>query len=49
LVHPKETKGYVPRLLAVAELIKNPHKYGQTITFIATACILPFIKPYNIK
>jgi membrane-bound lytic murein transglycosylase D len=25
---PKETKGYVPRLLAVAELIKNPHKYG---------------------
>jgi hypothetical protein len=26
---PKETKGYVPRLLAVAELIKNPHKYTQ--------------------
>ncbi len=29
---PAETKGYVPRLLAVAELIKNPHKYNQTIT-----------------
>ncbi|OIR25571.1 lytic transglycosylase [Bathymodiolus thermophilus thioautotrophic gill symbiont] len=32
---PKETEGYVPRLLAVAELIKNPGKYGQTITFVA--------------
>lgn len=29
---PAETRGYVPRLLAVAELIKNPDKYGQTIT-----------------
>ena len=29
---PNETKGYVPRLLAVTELIKNPEKYGQIIT-----------------
>ncbi len=29
---PTETKGYVPRLLAVSELIKNPKKYGQTLT-----------------
>ncbi|MBE8190544.1 MAG: LysM peptidoglycan-binding domain-containing protein, partial [Candidatus Thioglobus sp.] len=29
---PAETKGYVPRLLAVAELIKNPQRYNQTIT-----------------
>lgn len=25
---PKETKYYVPRLLAVAEIVKNPEKYG---------------------
>lgn len=29
---PNETKGYVPRLLAVTELIKHPEKYAQTIT-----------------
>jgi len=29
---PAETRGYVPRLLAVAELIKHPERYGQTIT-----------------
>ena len=29
---PSETRGYVPRLLAVTELIKNPQKYGQVIT-----------------
>ncbi|HBQ23619.1 MAG TPA: lytic transglycosylase [Gammaproteobacteria bacterium] len=29
---PAETRGYVPRLLAVAELIKYPERYGQTIT-----------------
>ncbi len=29
---PAETRGYVPRLLAVAELIKHPQRYGQTIT-----------------
>ncbi len=31
---PVETMGYVPRLLAVAELIKYPHLYYQTITKI---------------
>lgn len=25
---PRDTKFYVPRLLALAEIIKNPHKYG---------------------
>lgn len=32
---PKETKGYVPRLLAIAELIKYPNKYNQTLTVVA--------------
>ncbi|WP_190600168.1 LysM peptidoglycan-binding domain-containing protein [Candidatus Vesicomyidisocius sp. SY067_SCS001] len=31
---PEETRGYVPRLLAVAELIKNPKKYGQILTVV---------------
>ncbi len=31
---PAETRGYVPRLLAVAKLIKNPKAYGQSITFV---------------
>ncbi len=29
---PDETRGYLPRLLAVATLIKHPEKYGQVIT-----------------
>ena len=29
---PSETRGYVPRLLAVTELIRNPQKYDQVIT-----------------
>ncbi|MCH9745589.1 MAG: LysM peptidoglycan-binding domain-containing protein [Proteobacteria bacterium] len=29
---PNETKGYVPRLLAVTELIRHPEKYAQIIT-----------------
>lgn len=28
---PKETMYYVPRLLAAAEIIKNPHKYNVTL------------------
>ena len=32
---PKETQGYVPRLLAVTELIRHPEKYGQKITPVA--------------
>ena len=29
---PRETRGYVPSLLAVAEIISNPEKYGLTLT-----------------
>jgi membrane-bound lytic murein transglycosylase D len=41
---PEETKGYVPRLLAVAELIKHPEKYGQTITPVANQQAVQAIK-----
>jgi membrane-bound lytic murein transglycosylase D len=37
---PKETVGYVPRLLAVAELFKNPQKYNQTITQISSKTVI---------
>ncbi|MES2218559.1 MAG: transglycosylase SLT domain-containing protein [Pseudomonadota bacterium] len=32
---PKETKVYLPKLMAVAEIIKNPKKYGVTLPPIA--------------
>ncbi len=32
---PLETRGYVPRLLAVATLIKYPEQYGQVLTPVA--------------
>lgn len=32
---PKETKYYVPKLLAVAEIVKNPDKYGVQLPPIA--------------
>ncbi len=41
---PKETKGYVPRLLAVTELIRNPEKYGQKITPVASQLSVKSIK-----
>ena len=41
---PAETRGYVPRLLAVAELIKHPEKYGQTITPVSNAAQLQVVK-----
>ncbi len=44
---PRETKGYVPRLLAVMELIKNPHKYGQTITPVVDEAKLESIYIYS--
>lgn len=44
---PAETKGYVPRLLAVAELIKNPHKYNQTITPIENQAQLQSVYVYS--
>jgi hypothetical protein len=31
LAIPKETKLYLPKLLAVAEIVKNPKKYGVTL------------------
>ncbi len=37
---PLETRGYVPRLLAVSELIKYPKKYGQTITKVKNKAVL---------
>lgn len=37
---PAETIGYVPRLLAVAELIKNPKKYNQKITKVENKSII---------
>lgn len=44
---PAETRGYVPRLLAVAELIKNPHKYNQTITPVANKPQLESVFVYS--
>ncbi|WXT99670.1 MAG: Cell division suppressor protein YneA [Catillopecten margaritatus gill symbiont] len=44
---PAETRGYVPRLLAVAELIKNPQKYGQTITPVASKPQLKSVFVYS--
>lgn len=44
---PEETRGYVPRLLAVAELIKNPQKYQQTITPIANQPQLQSVYLYS--
>lgn len=31
---PKETQDYVPRLLAIAEIIKNPAKYGIKMPYV---------------
>lgn len=44
---PAETRGYVPRLLAVAELIKNPHKYNQTISPVANKPKLESVFVYS--
>ncbi|SMM98200.1 Membrane-bound lytic murein transglycosylase D precursor [uncultured Candidatus Thioglobus sp.] len=44
---PAETRGYVPRLLAVMELIKNPHKYNQTITAVTNAPKLESVYLYS--
>jgi membrane-bound lytic murein transglycosylase D len=40
LTLPAETVGYVPRLLAVAEIFKNPQKYNQTITPVSNKTVL---------
>lgn len=44
---PAETRGYVPRLLAVAALIKNPEKYGQTLTPVANKPKLASVYVYS--
>ncbi|BBB22893.1 membrane-bound lytic murein transglycosylase D [Abyssogena phaseoliformis symbiont OG214] len=41
---PKETRGYVPRLLAVAQLIKHPERYGQIITTVSNTPQIQAIK-----
>mgnify|MGYP000019866575 FL=1 len=43
---PTETKGYVPRLLAVAELIKNPSLYNQSVTPIDNQ---PQVRPVTLN
>jgi membrane-bound lytic murein transglycosylase D len=42
----KETKLYVPRLLAVAEIVKNPNKYGVELPHIDDK---PFFKEVNVS
>ena len=43
---PKETKNYVPKLLAVAEIIKNPAKYGVELPNTINE---PYFKEVQIK
>jgi membrane-bound lytic murein transglycosylase D len=43
---PKETKNYVPKLLAVKEIVKNPEKYQLTIKDIPDA---PYFSVVNIS
>ncbi|MGF1688244.1 LysM peptidoglycan-binding domain-containing protein [Photobacterium japonica] len=42
---PKETSGYVPKLLAVADVIKNQQKYGIEIPEIANKPAVQLVKP----
>ncbi|MGF1683708.1 LysM peptidoglycan-binding domain-containing protein [Photobacterium minamisatsumaniensis] len=42
---PKETSGYVPKLLAVADVIKNQQKYGMTIPAIANKPAVKLVEP----
>lgn len=37
---PKETRGYVPKLLAISAVVADPEKYGVTIAPIANAPVL---------
>lgn len=43
---PKETKYYVPKLLAVAEIIKNPEKYGVQLPHISNE---PYFTEVKVK
>lgn len=42
---PSETRGYVPRLLAVAAIIKSPHRYGINLAPIDDA---PYLTQVNV-
>ncbi|GHA63219.1 LysM peptidoglycan-binding domain-containing protein [Photobacterium aphoticum] len=42
---PKETSGYVPKLLAVADVIKNQQKYGLELPEIANKPAVQLVKP----
>ncbi|MCW8331759.1 LysM peptidoglycan-binding domain-containing protein [Photobacterium sp. SDRW27] len=42
---PKETSGYVPKLLAVADVIKNQEKYGISIPAIANKPAVKLVDP----
>ena len=42
---PTETTGYVPKLLAVADIIANQEKYGITIPAIANKPVLELVDP----
>lgn len=42
---PKETRGYVPKLLAISKIVANPEKYGITLKHIADQ---PFFERVDI-
>ena len=42
---PKETSGYVPKLLAVADVIKHQKKYGISIPAIANQPAIKLVEP----
>ncbi|MDD1784129.1 LysM peptidoglycan-binding domain-containing protein [Enterovibrio sp. ZSDZ35] len=42
---PKETSGYVPKLLAVADVIKNKEKYGLNLPEIANKPVVEQVEP----
>lgn len=42
---PKETSGYVPKLLALADVVANQEKYGITIPAIANKPVLELVDP----
>lgn len=49
---PQETKYYVPRLLAVAAIIKNPEKYGVILPHVSNKPVVePLVvsKPVNME
>ncbi|MDA9557228.1 LysM peptidoglycan-binding domain-containing protein [Vibrio sp.] len=42
---PKETSGYVPKLLALADLVANQEKYGINIPSIANKPVVQVVEP----